>query len=422
MMLFIGPKMRFVPQPLQYALIVLSAGCAGARREQSPVGTVTQTEVRPGIEVLVSGDMMAMRGRRVGLITNHTGKTRSGESTIDVLHKDQRIRLVSLFAPEHGIRGAVEGGVTIDPSRDAKTGLPIHSLYGRTQKPTPEMLSDIDVLVFDIQDIGARYYTYPWTMTLAMQAAAENGKRFVVLDRPNPIGGDLVQGNVNDTVSFVGLYPVAMRHGMTVGEIARFVNKEFNINADLVVIPVAGWTRNMWFEQTRMPWTPPSPNMPSIESATHYPGLCIFEGTNISVGRGTPTAFQVLGAPWLNARELINRLNSYKFPGVRYEFTTFAPYKPGDNKYPDQLVSAVRFVTTNRQTYDPTKVAVAALTEIRKLHPNEFKWAGTFPRLYGRRGARDVIERGATYEQLIADWDQQIAAFKTRRQPYLLYQ
>jgi uncharacterized protein YbbC (DUF1343 family) len=357
----------------------------------------------------------------VGLITNHTGKTRTGESTIDVLHKDPRVRLVSLFAPEHGIRGAVEGGVTIDASRDTKTGLPIHSLYGQTQKPTPDMLRDVDVLVFDIQDIGARFYTYPWTMTLAMQAAAENGKRFVVLDRPNPIGGDAVQGNVNDTLSFVGLYPFAMRHGMTVGEIARFVNKEFNVNADLVVIPMQGWTRSMWFEQTRMPWTPPSPNMPSIESATHYPGLVIFEGTNISVGRGTPTAFQVLGAPWLNARELITRLNTYKFAGVRYEFTTFTPVKPGDSKYPDQLVSAVRFITTNRQTYDPTKVAVAALVEIRKLHPNEFKWTGTFQRLYGLRGARDVIESGATYEQLVAGWNAQLAAFRARRQPYLLY-
>ncbi|HEY0811534.1 MAG TPA: DUF1343 domain-containing protein, partial [Longimicrobiales bacterium] len=235
MMLFIGSKMRFVPLRLQYAvLLTLTTGCLG-RKEEPPV-VVPQVEVRPGIDVLVAGDMMALRGRRVGLITNHTGKTRSGESTIDVLHRDERIRLVSLFAPEHGIRGAVEGGVTINAIRDTKTGLPIHSLYGATQKPTAAMLRDVDVLVFDIQDIGARYYTYPWTMALAMQAAADNDKRFVVLDRPNPIGGDAVQGNVNDTTSFVGLFPFAMRHGMTVGEIARYVNQEFNINADLIVI------------------------------------------------------------------------------------------------------------------------------------------------------------------------------------------
>ena len=420
MMLFIGSKMRFVPLRLQYAvLLTLTTGCLG-RKEEPPV-VVPQVEVRPGIDVLVAGDMMALRGRRVGLITNHTGKTRSGESTIDVLHRDERIRLVSLFAPEHGIRGAVEGGVTINASRDTKTGLPIHSLYGATQKPTAAMLRDVDVLVFDIQDIGARYYTYPWTMALAMQAAADNDKRFVVLDRPNPIGGDAVQGNVNDTTSFVGMFPFAMRHGMTVGEIARYVNQEFNINADLIVIPVEGWTRSMWYEETHIPWTPPSPNMPSIESATHYPGLCIFEGTNVSVGRGTPTAFQVLGAPWLNARELIKRLNTYKFPGVRFEFTTFSPLKPGDNKYADQVVTGVRFIATNRQTYDPTKAAVAALVEIRALHPNEFRWTGTFQRLYGRRGARDVIERGATYPELIGGWNAQLAAFKSRREKYLLY-
>jgi uncharacterized protein YbbC (DUF1343 family) len=421
-MFFIVSKMRDVPQSLQYAALLVFAGCTGVRSEATPGGTsAAQREVRPGIEVLVSGDMAALRGKRVGLITNHTGKTRSGQSTIDALHGDSRVRLVSLFAPEHGIRGAVEGGVTIDASRDTKTGLPIHSLYGQTQKPTPQMLQEIDVLVFDIQDIGARFYTYPWTMTLAMQAAAENGKQFVVLDRPNPVGGEHVQGNVNDTLSFVGLYPFPMRHGMTVGEIARYVNREFNINADLVVVPVEGLTRSMWYERTGIPWTPPSPNMPSIESATHYPGLVIFEGTNISVGRGTPTAFQVLGAPWLSARELINRLSAYKFPGVRYEFTTFTPVRPGDTKYADQLVTAVRFITTNRETYDPTKVAVAALLEIRKLHPNEFKWTGTFQRLYGRRGARDVIEGGASYQELIADWDRQLAEFKTKRAQYLLY-
>lgn len=422
-MLFIFRKMRCFPLLLQYTVLFAVTACATHSERQSVSGTIASpTEVRPGIEVLVAGDMAALRGLRVGLITNHTGKTRSGESTIDVLHKDARIRLVSLFAPEHGIRGAQEGGVRIEAGRDTKTGLPIRSLYGQTQKPTAEMLQDVDALVFDVQDIGARYYTYPWTMALAMQAAAEHRKRFVVLDRPNPIGGALVQGNVNDTTSFVGLYPVPMRHGMTVGEIARFVNREFNINANLVVIPVDGLRRSMWYEQTAIPWTPPSPNMPSIESATHYPGLCIFEGTNISVGRGTPTAFQLLGAPWLNARELITRLNTYKFPGVRFEVVTFTPVKPGDNKYADQVLTGVRFITTDRRTYDPTKAAVAALLEIRKLHPAEFKWTGTFPRLFGVRGARALIESGATYEQVIAGWAAQVQAFQARRQPYLLYQ
>jgi uncharacterized protein YbbC (DUF1343 family) len=422
-MLFILRKMRLPGHALQYAGAIFIASCAASSNVPQTGGTApVRAEVRPGIEVLSSGDMAALRNLRVGLITNHTGKTRTGESTIDVLHRDARVRLVALFAPEHGIRGAVEGGVTIDTERDTKTGLPIHSLYGRTQKPTPEMLSNVDVLVFDIQEIGARFYTYQWTMALAMQAAAEHGKKFVVLDRPIPIGGELVQGNINDTTSFVGLFPFPMRHGMTVGEVARYINREQNINADLVVIPVANLTRSMWYEDTRMPWIPPSPNMPSIESATHYPGLVIFEGTNISVGRGTPTAFQVLGTPWLNARELINRLNSYKFLGVRFEPITFTPLKPGDNKFAGQVVSGVRFVTTNRRTYDPTKAAVAALLEIRALHPNEFGWTGTFPRLYGVRGARTAIENGATYQQLTAGWSAQLEVFKARRAPYLLYE
>ena len=421
-MMFIGRKMRALTAVLQYTMPLILVGCAPTTSPQVTSGTVTPAvDIRPGIDVLAAGDMTALRGMRVGLITNHTGKSRSGESTIDVLHRDQRIRLVALFAPEHGIRGAVEGGVTIETERDSKTGLPIHSLYGATQKPTAEMLRDVDALVFDIQDIGARYYTYPWTMALAMQAAAENGKRFVVLDRPNPIGGELVQGNINDTTSFVGLYAVPMRHGMTMGELARYLNREHSINADLVVVPVAGLTRTMWYEQTGLPWTPPSPNMPSIESATHYPGLCIFEGTNISVGRGTPTAFQVLGAPWLDARVLIERLNGYKFPGVRFEAVTFTPVKPGDNKYNGQLVNAVRFITTNRQTYDPTRVAVAALIEVRKLHAAEFGWTATFPRLYGMRGARERIEAGASYEELVRGWNEQLSQFKSRRQPYLLY-
>ncbi len=416
-------NMRRLHRPLQYTFTAFLAACAtSAPQSSTPGSTLAIPDVRPGIDVLVAGDAAALRGKRVGLITNHTGKTRSGESTIDVLHRDSRFELVSLFAPEHGLRGTVEGGITIDTERDSKTGLPIHSLYGATNKPTAQMLADIDALVFDIQDVGARFYTYEWTMGLAMQAAAENGKRFVVLDRPNPIGGELVQGNINDTTSLVGLYHVPMRYGMTVGELARYLNREMNFNADLVVVPVSGLTRAMWYDRTGLPWIAPSPNMPSVESATHYAGNCIFEGTNLSVGRGTPTAFQVLGAPWLNARELINRLTTYKFPGVRFETVTFTPIKPGDNKYADQVVTGVRFVTTNRATYDPTKVAVATLVEVRKLHPNEFDWTATFPRLYGKRGARQLIESGATYEQLTAGWDAELAAFRVKRQPYLLYE
>jgi len=415
---------------LQYVftLLLVLGGCAQNSRSSAQSSGDAKTPVpagsgvvRPGIDVLLAGDMAVLKGMRVGLITNHTGKTLDGRSTIDALHADSRIKLVALFAPEHGIRGAAEGGVTIDTDRDAKTGLPIYSLYGKTNRPTPEMLANIDALVFDIQDIGARYYTYPWTMALAMKAAAEEHKRFVVLDRPDPIGGDLVQGNVNDTLTFVGLYPVAMRHGLTVGELATMLNKHFGIGADLVVVKAEGWTRDRWYDQTGMPWTAPSPNMPTVESAAHYPGLCIFEGTNVSVGRGTPIAFQQIGAPWLDNAELLRRLNAYKFPGVRFEAVTFTPVKPGDDKYDGQAVKGVRLITTDRRRYDPTRVAMAALVEIHHLQQQEFKWGGTFDRLIGNSRVRRQVDAGVAYQEIIVDWDTQEAEFRRIRKPYLLY-
>lgn len=395
------------------------AGCAAA---QTPAPSATAASVRPGIEVLLSGDMSLLHGMRVGLITNHTGKLRDGTSTIDALSKDPRLKLVALFAPEHGIRGAAEGGVKISNERDEKTGLPIYSLYGKTQKPTPQMLQDVDALLFDIQDIGARYYTYPWTMALAMKAAAENRKRFVVLDRPNPIGGALVQGNINDTLTFVGLYPVPMRHGMTVGELARMINTEFGIHADLHVVKAEGWRRDLYYDQTGMPWIKPSPNMPDIEAAIHYPGLCLFEGVNVSVGRGTGFAFHVLGAPWLDNAKLLERMNSYDFKGVRFELTEFTPSKPGDNRYDGQLVKAIRFITTDRAKYDPTRTAAAAMIEIRRLHPDRFQWVGNgIARLVGNARFRQQIDAGASLEEVTNGWEDQAERFEKRRAKYLLY-
>jgi uncharacterized protein YbbC (DUF1343 family) len=411
---------------LQYIAILLAALVASCASAQTPAGGVVDTttpsaQVLPGIEVLLAGDMASLRGLRVGLITNHTGKLRDGSTTIDALHGDSRLKLVSLFAPEHGIRGTALAGVKIDNTVDASTGLPVHSLYGATRKPTAEMLANIDALVFDIQDIGARFYTYPWTMTLAMQAAAEQGKKFVVLDRPNPIGGMHVQGNVNDTLSFVGQYPVAIRHGMTVGEIARMINKEFDINADLTVIPVQGLTRSMWFENTGMPWTAPSPNMQTIEAATHYPGTCLFEGTNLSVGRGTKLGYEVIGAPWLDGAALLRRLASYNFRGVRFETVEFTPANPADKKFDGVPVKGIRFVTTDRAVYDPTRVAIAALIEIRKQHPQDFQWGGSFTRLMGNVTVRQQIEAGQSMQAITGPWAAQLAAFRKLREPYLLY-
>jgi uncharacterized protein YbbC (DUF1343 family) len=400
------------------ALMVVSISADSHARQQA----VPNTPVLPGIEVLLAGDMAALKGMRVGLITNHTARLRDGTSTIDALKADPRVNLVALFAPEHGIRGAAEGGVTIKSEIDRKTGLPIRSLYGATRKPTRAMLKDIDALVFDIHDIGVRYYTYPWTMALALKAAAENRKRFVVLDRPNPIGGTLVQGNVNELLTFTGLYPVPMRHGMTVGELAKWINTEFRIGADLVVIPARNWKRQQYHDETGIPWIKPSPNMPDVEAAIHYAGICLFEATNLSVGRGTPVTFHVVGAPWVDAARLVARMNTYRFPGVRFERAEWTPVNPGDRRYAGELNRGIRLIITDRETYDPTRVAVAAMIEIRKLHPDRFKWVGAgINELAGNARFRRQIDAGESLEQVTRRWDQQVRAFTARRRPYLLY-
>ena len=264
-------------------------------RETRQTAAPARAPVLPGIDVLLRDSLHLVRGSRAGLITNHTGIDSQGRPSIDRLVEAPDVELVALFSPEHGIRGTEEGGVEIVGGRDPVSGLPVHSLYGETRKPTPEMLADLDILLFDIQDVGARYYTYVSTMALAMEAAGEAGIPFLVLDRPNPIDGVRVQGNVLDPAfsTFVGLYPVPMRHGMTAGELARLYRGEFGVRVDLRVVPAAGWRRSMRFSATGLPWVPPSPNMPSVTSALHYPGTCLFEGTNLSVGRGTDEPFQV---------------------------------------------------------------------------------------------------------------------------------
>jgi uncharacterized protein YbbC (DUF1343 family) len=407
--------------------IVAALACAPA----SPSMSLAQQRVLPGIDVLLRDGPGPLAGKRVGLITNHTGisasPSREGDtlSTIDLLHRHSQIDLVALFSPEHSITGRADAGERVESGRDTRTGLPIHSLYSATRKPTPEMLAGIDVLVFDIQDIGTRYYTYVWTMALALEAAAEQGKKFVVLDRPNPIGGMLVHGNVLDTAfrTFVGLYPVPMRHGLTPGELARFINGEFlGGRADLTVIPVSGWRRDMWFDDTRLPWLAPSPNMPTLESATHYPGTCLFEGTNLSVGRGTPEAFRQIGAPWLDHAALARRLASYNLPGVRIDTVTFTPDGAGDGKYDRVAVRGIRFTTTDRTRYDPTRASIAALIEIRALHRDSLGFREQhFDRLAGTERVRLDVLRGAPLAEVTATWNAQLDAFRARRRPYLLY-
>ncbi|MGD8319270.1 MAG: DUF1343 domain-containing protein [Gemmatimonadota bacterium] len=390
-------------------------------------------EVRAGVQVLLSDSLSLVRGKRVGLITNHSvfipadgdgsNGNREPVSTIDALFAAPGVELVRLFGPEHGIRGEAQAGAHIEDGQDEKTGLPVFSLYGETRRPTPEMLEGIDVLVFDMEDVGARYYTYPSTMAYAMEAAGQAGIPFVVLDRPNPIRGDVVQGNVLDTAysTFVGLYPEPMRHGMTMGELARMFVGAFGVRVELHVVPMDGWHRDMTFDQTGLPWVPPSPNIPSLESALAYPGTCLFEGTPLSVGRGTDRAFQQVGAPWLDGQALADTLNGYHLEGLRFVPVTFTPHGAGDGKFNDTEVHGVRLVGAT-STYDAPRAAVAMLVETYRMSGDHWSWnVAHIDRLAGTDALRRGIDAGKSMAELTADWDSQLSAFRALRAPYLLY-
>lgn len=406
-------------------LWALTTAACGAGEESPPAdGGADDPGAVPGVEVLLSDSLGLVRGRQAGLITNQTGVARSGESTIDLLDRAEGVELVALFSPEHGIRGEADAGAEVESEVDPETGLPVHSLYGDTRRPTPQMLEGVDVLLFDIQDVGARYYTYVSTMGLAMEAAAEHGLAFVVLDRPNPVGGRLVQGNVLDTAhaTFVGRYPVAMRHGMTVGELARFIRARRTPGLELHVVPARGWERDRWFDETGLPWVAPSPNMRDLSTATHYPGTCLFEGTNLSVGRGTERPFEQIGAPWLAAGELAERLNGRDLPGVRFEAVTFAPEDPSDGKFGGRTVRGVRFVATDREAYDPTLAAVAALLEARRLAGDRWTWHRShFDRLAGTERLRASVEEGEELAAVAERWRTARRDFRAVRDSFLIY-
>lgn len=386
--------------------------------------------------MLLSDSSHLVRGKRIGLITNHTGVIPetaamspedpggpSLRSTIDVLHQTPGVELTALFGPEHGLRGDREAGEKVQDGVDPATGVRIHSLYGAVRRPPSQSLEELDVLVFDMQDVGARYYTYVSTMALAMEAAGDAGIPFVVLDRPNPIGGVAVQGNILDPrfASFVGMYPVPMRHGMTVGELARAYVGEFGLEVDLRVVPMQGWRREYGFADTELPWVPPSPNMPSEASALLYPGTCLFEGTPLSVGRGTRLAFQWIGAPWIDAEALATALDRYDIPGVRFEPASFTPQGPGDDKFDGERVHGVRFVATSAEI-DAPRAAVAALIEARTLSGDRWSWReGHFDRLAGTDRLRLGIEAGQTLSELTREWDEGAGEFRRRVAGYLLY-
>jgi uncharacterized protein YbbC (DUF1343 family) len=372
--------------------------------------------------VLLSDSLQVVRGRRVGLVTNQAGVDAQGISDVTRLQA-AGVRLVALFSPEHGFRGAADPGATVASSIDSATGLPIYSLYGRSTAPTAAMLDGVDLLLVDLQDAGARYYTYLFTTIEVMRAAAQLNIRVVVLDRPDPIGSP-VQGNVLDTTfrTPVGQLAVPMRYGMTLGELARLARADLGLATDLGVVPVTGWRRSQPLDAAGLPFVPPSPNLRSLESLYHYPGLCLFEGTNLSVGRGSEAPFEQIGAPWLDTTAVLARVRAAGIPGVRFAGVTFTPGRPGDGKYADTLVAGIRLAVTDRDTYDPAATAVHLLAAVRAVHGDRFGWMPKhFDRLAGGAVLRQQIEAGTAPDAIVGGWAAALEHFKVRRQEFLLY-
>jgi uncharacterized protein YbbC (DUF1343 family) len=376
--------------------------------------------VRPGIEVLLEDSSHLLADRRVGLLTNQTGIDRSGTSDVRRL-LDAGAQVTAIFSPEHGYRGVLDEEL-IAHGHDSAAGLAVFSLYGEVRAPTPEMLQHVDVLLVDLQDIGGRPYTYILTALRVMRSAAAENVAVLVLDRPNPIGGVQVQGPILDTAfaSDVGMLPVAQRHGMTLGELARLGNDWLEIGADLTVVPADGWVRGLWFDQAGLPWVRPSPSMPDLESASHYPGLVLFEATNLSVGRGTPVAFQVIGAPWLDPLGVIARVGALE--GVLLADTVIRPEAPPDGKYPDVTLPAVRLLVTDRATYDPVTAAVALLEAIARLHGDALEVRERrLAQLIGTDRVWQAIRAGVSLEQIVLAWREPLERFREERERYLLY-
>ncbi len=387
--------------------------------------SIVDTDVRPspnpvwaGIDVLVAEDFRALENASIGLITNHTGRTIDGATTAAVLAAADQVDLRALFSPEHGLEGKLDIP-RIGDTRDSSTGLQVFSLYGATRRPTPEMLQQIDTMVFDIQDIGTRFYTYISTMGEAMIAAAENGKRFVVLDRPNPIDGLHLAGPMLDpgSESFVGFHSLPVRHGMTIGEIARMIRAERKLDVDLIVIPCQGWSRTMSWEDTGLTWIDPSPNMRNLTEAYLYPGIGLLETTNVSVGRGTDTPFEILGAPWIDGRQLAERLRQRQIPGIRFVPVEFTPTS---SKFADQRCGGIYMAVVDRLHLDPVRVGLEIAVILRALYPEQWD-TGNLNRLMGNAELHRMIVEGSPIDSVLEAAAEGIAEFDRRRQQYLLY-
>ena len=403
--------------------------------------------VKPGLEVFLAERADLVKGKRVGLITNPTGVDRDLRSSVERLAGHPGIKLVALYGPEHGIRGNAQAGEYVPFYVDDVYKLPVFSLYGQTMKAAPGMLrnidqymrtfdtneagkipekamvKDVDVLVYDIQEVGTRVYTYIATLAYAMQAAAESGTEVIVLDRPNPINGVEMEGTILDYPkfsSFVGLYPIPERHGMTIGELARLFNDKFLARkAALTVVPAAGWRREMWYDETGLPWVVPSPNMPTLDTATVYPGQLYLEGTNVSEGRGTTRPFELFGAPWIDGAGLASRLNALDLPGVRFREAWFTPTF---SKFQGELCGGCQLHVTDRRVFRSFTTALHVIKTIRDAYPDKFAFhTDYFDKVMGTSKVREALEQGRPVAEILTGLEKPLRDFAALRRPYLLY-
>ena len=379
-------------------------------------------KVKLGIENLLENSLNLLSGKKVGLITSPTGLDSQLRSTVDLLFRSG-VRLTGLYGPEHGVRGNAQAGEEVSSSIDETTGLPVYSLYGPTKKPTREMLKDVDTLIFDMQDVGSRYYTFNYTMAYAQEAASEYGLEFIVLDRPNPLGGMKVEGNLvqEGYRSFVGAYPLPNRYGLTIGELSLYLAKFLGVGKDPTVIKLSGWERHMYYEETELLWVPPSPNLPTVDSAVLYPGTCLFEGTNLSEGRGTTCPFEIIGAPWLNAFKLADELNEKNLPGVLFRPVFFVPTF---SKHEKKECQGVHVHVTERQVLEPLRVALYLLSAVFKYQETEFLSNNNryfFNLLAGDPEIKDQIKAGINPDEIIDKMNSENHDFQKNAKQIMLY-
>lgn len=383
--------------------------------------------IQTGLGILLAERLSLLRHMRVGLVTNPTGVTRDLRANIDAL-RAANVNIVALFGPEHGFAASAADGAAVESSRDARTGLPVHSLYGKIRKPTQEMLRDVDILLFDLQDVGVRFYTYTATLGLTLEACKENRVQLILLDRPNPISGSVIEGAILDPklASFIGHGPLPIRYALTLGELAQFYNAELHIGADLQIVAMRGWDRAMWFDETGLTWISPSPGIPNFSTTITYPGICLVEGTNLSEGRGTALPFEVVGAPWLDGFALAQWLNALRLEGVIFRPTVFTPCS---SKHAGEECYGVQLHVTDRASYSAVETGLQVVGACRAQNPDRFEflktsWEGNSPHfdlLVGNAQVREGFIAHQPVSEIVATWEDEIAAFDGKRSKYLLY-